>query len=600
MGVNEATKVSFAIVTGNSLSQLETSVTKAQTRYQEYLDTPPLIQVAESCPGLSATLDPIAGTNYNFYDDIALTNLVFTGSAYVTPPVTTPQTYYVVNLDSTFDGDVQRVIARAKGVNTDFEFSANPLLLDETGNTKEIFTDISVDAVSWNWDFNNGFTATLQHPEMNFFEKGSYTIELTAENDLGCVEFTSKVLEVDYKSNLPDIISSTTICRYDSVTLSATNATNLKVFSDLDLTDELFSGTAFNTGSLSKDTTFYIVSTDSTYRSNPKTVSIDISDVEAGFSYAPDTLDLNNKTLLTFNNESTDFQIFYWYINNELAAVGEDINYDYNGLNINVSLIAEDLNGCRDTLNQLITPSASPLPVLPDLETCTHTNVSINPNGGTYFHFYSDPNLSNLIGKGSRLSIPDLDRDTTIYITNVDNLTESDVLDFNIDVKDLNVDFSTSPEQLNLLEGNTATFTNMSDATSWLWVMEEDTISQDESTMITFDDVGVYQIKLMMSNTDLNCHKSVTKNYTVSRITGLEDFLEIGKIYPNPTEGLINIPTGYGQAILSLWSKNGKFVQHLPSGSPSVSIKHLIDGLYFLKIQDHNTVQWIKLIKENP
>lgn len=49
-------------------------------------------------------------------------------------------------------------------------------------NGKVKFTDKSINASSWFWNFGNGTTSNLQNPEINFIQPGTYDISLTVNN----------------------------------------------------------------------------------------------------------------------------------------------------------------------------------------------------------------------------------------------------------------------------------------------------------------------------------------------------------------------------------------------------------------------------------
>lgn len=60
------------------------------------------------------------------------------------------------------------------------------------------FTDSSVGAVSWEWDFGDGTSSTEQHPVHNYTAAGTYTVTLTVTNEFGCeavVEYTLIITE---------------------------------------------------------------------------------------------------------------------------------------------------------------------------------------------------------------------------------------------------------------------------------------------------------------------------------------------------------------------------------------------------------------------
>ncbi len=47
------------------------------------------------------------------------------------------------------------------------------------------FTDLSLNATSWNWDFGDGYSSTLKNPVHQYYSSGPHIVCLTVENDCG-------------------------------------------------------------------------------------------------------------------------------------------------------------------------------------------------------------------------------------------------------------------------------------------------------------------------------------------------------------------------------------------------------------------------------
>lgn len=600
IGVNNSQTVAFAIVAGNSLTDLQNAATKAANQYQNYLDTPPLLHIAQTCPGDVVTIDPPQGTTYAFYDDLNLTNLLYTGDQYTTPPVNSTQTYYVINKDATYDGEVYRVLAQPKFVNTDFSMSSNPLLLDETGNTEIRFTDQSVDAQSWSWDFDNGYVSSVQNPMMNYLQPGSYDIKLTATNDLGCVEMTTRTLEVANRSNKPDITNQN-ICKGETITVSATNATALKVYADANLNTVVHSGTSFTSGQIFKDTTFYITSVDSVYESNPKAVKVITSKLKADFAYQIDTTDLSQKHLLHFINKSANETLYAWIINDQLEGNSTDITYNYDGLNsIDVKLLAEDINGCQDSLITTLLPKESPLPTANAPAICSGDDITLAPGNGHTFMFYGDAALSNTIQKGSEIHLDSLVADTTIYITAIDSLLESDPVEVTIDVNDITASFNLSPDSLDIADLNQLAIANNStSADAFSWFVNDSLWSEAADPVLNFEDVGQYDITLLASNT-LGCIDSQHQVLIISNITG-RNFLSTGtlSIYPNPTTGPFTIQNNQPMSIKVLSANGHTLFYQKDIKTAAFDLSQYPNGVYLIEIKDSHKVVYKKIIKQD-
>ena len=68
-------------------------------------------------------------------------------------------------------------------------------------NDSVYFTDASTNAVSWEWDFGNGETSTLQNPGTMYVGAGSYDVTLIVGNGNGC--FDTLVMSNYYTVNPP-------------------------------------------------------------------------------------------------------------------------------------------------------------------------------------------------------------------------------------------------------------------------------------------------------------------------------------------------------------------------------------------------------------
>jgi gliding motility-associated-like protein len=95
-----------------------------------------------------------------------------------------------------------------------------------------IFTDQSIGADEWNWDFGDGTTSTQQNPIHTYADTGTYTVTLLVKNyTTGCEYSKSIVIKVLFeKANF--MVSDTVICRKNSITFTATgnNALNVAAY----------------------------------------------------------------------------------------------------------------------------------------------------------------------------------------------------------------------------------------------------------------------------------------------------------------------------------------------------------------------------------
>ncbi len=86
-----------------------------------------------------------------------------------------------------------------------------------------VFTDQSIGADSWKWDFGDGTTSTLQNPTHTFASVGTYTVTLTVQNlSTGCDYTKTSLIRIsDEKAMFT--ASALEICKKSSTTFNATS-----------------------------------------------------------------------------------------------------------------------------------------------------------------------------------------------------------------------------------------------------------------------------------------------------------------------------------------------------------------------------------------
>lgn len=203
-----------------------------------------------------------------------------------------------LSADYSFDVDIQAPVTA--------EFTH---LEDDVNYQKYDFTDASTGAVSWMWDFGDGYTATLQNPSHTYAADGVYDVKLTATSITG---FTD-VFEVELTVSLGFIAS----IENDSFDDEAVRNDNLNAWgrgSDLedDLKDEYGGGTWTSQSTTTPRTGTYAAKLP-TYQSESGT---DDELSRRRFIYQAITVEAN-----------TDYTIS-WYMRNKDAGVGTTITVD--------------------------------------------------------------------------------------------------------------------------------------------------------------------------------------------------------------------------------------------------------------------------------
>ena len=83
------------------------------------------------------------------------------------------------------------------------EAAFNVLKQEYTGRVPSVhFENRSHGAVQYNWNFGDGGTSTIPHPDHVYRSKGDYAVTLIATNDMGCTDIVEKVIKIENDYNL--------------------------------------------------------------------------------------------------------------------------------------------------------------------------------------------------------------------------------------------------------------------------------------------------------------------------------------------------------------------------------------------------------------
>ncbi len=165
----------------------------SDTAYQQVTILPlPVAQVTGGgtlCPGDQAVLMASGGTSFMWS----------TGATTSSITVTTSGTYSVVVTNSCGNDTTQTSVQQSS---VQAVFSASPV----SGGVPlpVIFTDNSVNAFSWYWDFGDGNTSTGSNPSHTYQSGGIYTVTLVVTNADGCTDTFTVVVSV---TDIPSVVS---------------------------------------------------------------------------------------------------------------------------------------------------------------------------------------------------------------------------------------------------------------------------------------------------------------------------------------------------------------------------------------------------------
>ncbi|MEM7299371.1 MAG: hypothetical protein AAF391_14030, partial [Bacteroidota bacterium] len=98
--------VNVIYAVSDSKTNLEADFTSAETKLNEFLLSPRVLETVFICDGTSFDLDPSTGTNFEFYEDPLGTLLISSGSTLSTSGISSDTSIYVRNVDQNFKSNL--------------------------------------------------------------------------------------------------------------------------------------------------------------------------------------------------------------------------------------------------------------------------------------------------------------------------------------------------------------------------------------------------------------------------------------------------------------------------------------------------------------
>ncbi len=276
--------------------------------------------------------------------------------------------------------------------NLTVSFTQNKDTIDLAVSGNVIFTDQSVNATNWFWDFGDGATDTVQNPLHNYWQEGIYIVRLTTTNDTCSNSIISTIVVIWNCFPLSiDYLQST-----DTVNLAVADSvqftTQIGSFSLVSAADSIewdfgdgTTDTARNPLHTYDSVGIYTVTltgfsdTCSTAATSTVVVILDCSVFTANFTQSKDTIDLALLETVQFTDSSSNASQWNWNFgdgNTDTIANPNHI-YDTTGT-YTITLIVSN-TVCSDTVYNNITVINTTGIQINDLQ----DNLKIYPNPNT-------------------------------------------------------------------------------------------------------------------------------------------------------------------------------------------------------------------------
>lgn len=556
---NVPVKRAFAYVFGASLAAIQDKARLVRARYDQLISKPPLLASYQVCSGGEVTIALPDGDQFDFYTDIALSQPAFSGNNWQLDDVRQDRTYYVINTDQPYPGDVRRVEVEVAATVAQFELPADTFIIDEV--TKQItITDASLNSNEWSWDFDNGLFSSQQNPTVNYTLPGVYTIRLTASSGTGCLDSASQKLVVLQRNPRPANLAID-YCEGQPVLLTFVDEKKYRVYDDVGLDVPRAEGNPIEISGISGDKVLYLTNASGAIESLPATIQLKQIAFPVDIRVEHDLTDLtSNRALLVHANVNPATRAD-WTIEGSTYS-GRSVSHQWSGApDLQVKLTVMDtITGCAADVIDSFARAAASAPVVQDTLVCADVPLNLSPDGEGPFIYYADASKNQIIRKGAELISAGLTGDTVIYVTSIAELLESEPVPWPITVEVFHDTIAAQPEMLLLSEARGVALNAVSDlGVNWIWSVNNSFFESIRSPVLFFDSAGTYQIRLESTN-DSGCKSIATLLYQVAEVTSLADNAPTIKLYPNPTLGVIHVSSHIAIASVEVFTAGGELI----------------------------------------
>lgn len=386
------------------------------------------------------------------------------------------------------------------------------------------FTNTSVDAVSYSWDFGDGFMSTAENPSHIFTDAGNFFVTLTAFNALGCED--TEVVEVAV-SDSPQInfdfdipcTSTGGIQFFDLTTVDNADLVSWRWYvDDVEVSTDQNPQIVFESIG-TKNIRLVVQSSNSCESSYSE-------DIEVLDSPTPDfTINLGcqgEASSFNDNTTSTGNPVVSWLWTVDGVNYGtQDINHVFTDAGIyDVTLEVTGQNFCSETITKSVEIIELPTINFSVLGECDNQLIRATDQSTAS----ADPIISRRwmldgesVGNGSQLILESLENDT--YDLSLEVETEAGCIISATQQLEINVapvSSFTSSRTYGVPEDQ-LTFTNTSTGgTSFQWLLDGIvTSSNQELVHIPFPNSGTYNISLVAQNS-LGCYDTTTQQILIA------------------------------------------------------------------------------------
>ncbi len=477
------------------------------------------------------------------------------------------------------------------------------------------FTDgsvIPVGSPSYSWNFGDGSQPSVaNNPSHLYAQAGVYEVSMSVEVN-GCKAEKKAYVTQAPRANVSFTPSATT-CNNDMVSF-----TNNTMYSGGAI------GYSWNFGDNNTSNSFhaqhnYVQAGNYTVTLTATTAfgCVNTSTTQVSLVEAPKA-DFTSSNLcsienLTFTNTSTEpagNTSYQWTFSDGYVSGAKDVTRSFgNTGTYSVELKAMSNNGCEDVIQKVISVDEMPTAQFYASDACEGSavefqNASIGNNGNVSYawDFDGDNSIDASTKNANRVLAPGT-YNATLTVTTPSGCESTQTK--TVTVRSL----PSATLNVNTAQVGGGVFTlsavNVANAKSYLWLFGDggkesgSVIGNSINTVYQYLADGAYDISLRLMNE--GCDVVVQSTALVSRTNVNQVELTGLQVYPNPSNGLVNLSLNNGESIESyrVFTMDGKevavTVQNNQNGVVSLNMASLSPGIYQIQVQTGNGLHVTKL-----
>lgn len=255
----------------------------------------------------------------------------------------------------------------------------------------------------WKWDFGVTSTAqdtsVLQNPVFSYNAAGTYTVQLISGNSKGCKDSITHNITVLPTPSVNIINPDTTICKLDSIPLTATGTGS---FSWLPAVNIIGAGTATPTVFPSTPTKYFVTVTENGCKNRDSIMITALGDLSNSILASPTSICAEDTLTLTGSSNKTDHLRWEWSPTTSVQSPNAASTRAYPMVSTTYTLKTYWGDHCvvSQSINIPVTPLAIPEAGMGGFICHGQTTLSLNASGGSTYNWtpttgLNDPHIAN-------------------------------------------------------------------------------------------------------------------------------------------------------------------------------------------------------------